>query len=131
MSYNIKIVPGQDIEIDGTHATPLNVVEAYAIHLYWANGGGLITKLSNKAVTDYNLWLFDVALSATPATFKIKLRRSLTTLFKGKAGHKIDAVFYHQSTDADYDDSDFRPASEPTPFATIASASLITTNISP
>ena len=131
MSYDIKIVPGQDITIAGTHDSALNAVDAYAIHLYWANGGGLITKLSNKTVSGYNKWLHDTDLSATPATFNIKLRRSLTDDWVDKPNRKIDAVFYHQSDDTDYDSSKFKPASAPTPFASVANASITTANIDP
>lgn len=101
---------GVDKEYDCTNSTALNLVDAYAIHLRYVGQTSQtpIAKYANLASTGYEVRLFDVDLTATPATFKMKLERTFTaSLDPNKV---IEAMLYTQITDTDYPDNDFRPA---------------------
>ena len=130
MSYSIIIVPGEDIEVTASHTTALNTEDGIALHLYLANGGSLLAKLSINEVTNYDQQLEAIDLSTTPATFKVKLERTMTILWEKYRGKKIDAVFYKQDAVVGYPDGDFKPALPPTPFATIAGVGITTSDIS-
>ena len=130
MSYSIIIGPGQDIEITASHTTALNTLDGIAIHLYLAKGGNLLAKLSDNEVTGYDQQLEAIDLSTTPATFKVKLKRTLTILWEKYRGKEIDAVFYTQDEVVGYDAGDFKPALPPTPFASIADVGITTADIS-
>ncbi len=130
MGYEVEIKKGLDVEFDGEGSTPMDSLDGYALHLRYAEGSQTVfAKFSNKTVVGYEKQLFDVDLSATPATFLIKLTRTLTATLKTSA--KVDAMVYTQVTRAGYPDNDFRPASEWLPFGTTSKSLTVTTNLSP
>ena len=130
MGYEVEIKRGLDVEFDGEGEDAMNSLDGYAVHIRYAEGSQeVFAKYSNKTVTGYEKQLIDVSLSSTPATFLIKIPRTLTATLKAKA--KCDAMVYTQVTRTGYPDSDFRPASEWLPFGTTSKSLTVTTNLAP
>ena len=131
MGYELDLQRGADIQLTGSHSTALNTVDAYAVHLRYAEGDKKVfAKYSNKTVTGYEKRLFDDDLTTTPATFFMKILLAKTTLWRG--GEKVDFLMYTQDANSDYD-TDFKPVSGETwqPFGTTSKSVLETTDISP
>ena len=118
---------GNDVPIDCSHSTPLNLMDGFAIHLRVAGQKTEtpIAKYSNTATTGYTVRLFAVDLSATPATFTMKLDRDFTATLDPNA--TIEGMVYTQSTDTDYPDNDLRPSTAWTEVG-ITTSELVTTS---
>tara|TARA_R110000803_G_scaffold102638_4_gene170742 strand:- start:1112 stop:1498 length:387 start_codon:yes stop_codon:yes gene_type:complete len=120
---------GADVEIDVTNSTALNLVDNYAIHLRekGQKSETPIAKFCNAATTGYTVRLFDVSLSSTPATFTMKIERTVTASFSPSA--TIEAMLYTQITNTDYEDNDFRPSSDWTVVGTATKELVVTTTL--
>ena len=62
MGYELDLQRGADIQLTGSHSTVLNTVDAYAVHLRYAEGDKKVfAKYSNKTVTGYEKRLFNLS----------------------------------------------------------------------
>lgn len=100
---------GEDLEILCSNSSALDAVEGYAIHIRQHESSVEIAKYSNNVVDGYDQRLEDVSLATTPATFLLKIPRTLTATMK--AGKRYDAILYTQTTNTGYPENDFRPSS--------------------
>lgn len=120
---------GADIEIDCTNSTPLNLADGFAVHLRYVGQKSEtpIAKYANTATTGYTVRLFAVDLSATPATFKMKIDKAETAAWD--PNKTIEGALYLQTTNTDYSDNDFRPVTAWVPLGTTSASLIATTEI--